>query len=275
MYYNKDLFKKYNVDDPADLAVQGKWDWENFERVAKELTNATDGTYGFSMSNWWGLWGYFINAAGGSLFTEDRTACAMTDPKSVAGLEFMRKIFLDDKVATAPGIEGGVSETDFLAGNVGMFPNGRWMTPGMRENAKFDWGVVEMPKGEVKSTWLFWGPYVVSAKTQYPEQSWVVMKALTSPEVQSKVAALGSNIPSNKAQSAVDAFLGSTPPADNTPFVTSADFSQAEIPLFTGNWGDIVNGVYQPNIDKLFAGTVTAEEAAQAICEAADPLFIK
>jgi multiple sugar transport system substrate-binding protein len=275
MYYNKDLFKKYNVDDPADLAAQGKWNWENFERVAKELTNATDRTYGFSMSNWWGLWGYFVNAGGGSLFNEDRTACALTEPGSIAGLEFMRKLFLDDKVATAPGIEGGVSETDFLAGNVGMFPNGRWMTPAMRDNAKFDWGVVEMPQGEVKSTWLFWGPYVVSAKTQYPEQAWTVLKALTSPEVQSKVAALGSNIPSNKAQAAVDAFLNSTPPADNTPFIASAAFSQAEIPLFTGNWGDIVNGIYQPNIDQLFAGTMTAEEAAQAICSAADPLFTK
>ncbi len=275
IYYNKDLFKKYNVDDPADLAAQGKWNWDNFERVAKGLTNETDKTYGFSMSNWWGLWGYFVNAGGGSLFNADRTACAMTDPGSVAGLEFMRKLFLDDKVATPPGVEGGVGETDFLAGNVGMFPNGRWMTPGMRDNAKFEWGVVEMPEGAVKSSWLFWGPYVVSAKTKYPDQAFKVLKELTSPEVQGQIAALGSNIPSNKAQAAVDAFLNSKPPADNSPFVMSADYAQAEIPLFTGNWGDIVNGIYQPNVDNIFAGKMTAEEAAKAICDAANPLFTK
>jgi multiple sugar transport system substrate-binding protein len=276
IYYNKDLFKKYNVDDPAELAAAGKWNWENFERVAKELTNATDKTYGFSMSNWWGLWGYFVNAGGGSLFNADRTACGLTEPGSVAGLEFMRKLFLDDKVATPPGIEGGVGETDFLAGNVGMFPNGRWMTPGMRANAKFDWGVVEMPEGTGrKSSWLFWGPYVVSAKTAYPEQAFKVLKALTSPEVQGQVAALGSNIPSNKSQAAVDAFLNSKPPADNSAFVKSADYAQAEIPLFTGNWGDIVNGIYQPNIDQIFAGKMTAEEAAKAACDAANPLFTK
>lgn len=275
MYYNKDLFAKYNVDDPADLAAQGLWNWENFERVAKELTNEQENTYGFSMSNWWGLWGYFVNAGGGSLFNADRTACAMTDPGSVAGLEFMRALFLDDKVATAPGVEGGVGETDFLAGNVGMFPNGRWMTPTMRENVTFNWGVVEMPEGSAKASWLFWGPYVISANTEHPEEAFKVIKALTSPEVQGLVASLGSNIPSNKSQDAVDAFLASTPPDDNSPFINSADYASAEIPLYTGNWGDIVNGIYQPYIDKIFAGELTAEEAAQAICTQADPLFTK
>ncbi len=73
-----------------------------------------------------------------------------------------------------------------------------------------------MPNCGKQSTWLFWGPYVMSAKTKYPEQAWTVLKALTSPEVQAQVAALGTNIPSNKAQAAVDAFMNSKPPDDNT-----------------------------------------------------------
>jgi hypothetical protein len=73
----------------------------------------------------------------------------------------------------------------------------------------------------------------------------------------------------------VDAFLNSKPPADNQPFIAGASYAQAEIPLFTGNWGDIVNGQYQPNIDKIFAGKATVAEAAAAICKGADPLFTK
>ncbi len=275
MYYNKDLFKKYNVDDPAKLAAEGKWDFENFARVAQELTHPDEKVYGFSMSNWWGLWGYFVYAGGGSLFTPDRKACALTDPGSIKGLQFMSDLFLKDKVAPPPGMEGGVGETEWHAGTIGMFPNGRWMTPSDRQNDKFDWGVVEMPKGAKSASWLFWGPYVVSAKTKYPDQAWTVLKALTSPEVQAQVAALGTNIPSNKAQAAVDAFLNSKPPADNSPFVKSAEYAQAEIPLFTGNWGDIVNGQYQPNIDKIFAGKATVEEAVKAACDGANPLFKK
>jgi multiple sugar transport system substrate-binding protein len=276
LYYNKDLFASKGVDDPADLAAAGNWDWDNFLRVAQELTDPEAKIYGFSMTNWWGPWGYFIYAGGGNMFNADRTACGLDTPGSQAGLQFLQDIFQTYKVATLPGVEGGVGETEFIGGQAGMIPNGRWMTPAMRENAKFNWGVVEMPKGPGgNSTWLFWGPYVVSAKTKYPDQAWTVLKALTSPDVQAKVAAMGTNIPSNKAQAAVDAFLNSKPPDDNEPFIAGAAYAQAEIPLFTGNWGDIVNGQYQPNIDKIFAGLMTVEEAAQAACEGADPLFKK
>ncbi len=89
------------------------------------------------------------------------------------------------------------------------------------------------------------------------------------------MAALGTNIPSNKDQAAVDAFMGSKPPEDNTPFIAGAAYAQAEIPLYTGNWGDIVNGQYQPNIDNILYGKATVEEATQAACEGADPLFKK
>ena len=123
---------------------------------------------------------------------------------------------------------------------------------------------------------LDWSSDVCSSDlTEHPEEAFKVIKALTSPEVQGLVASLGSNIPSNKSQDAVDAFLASTPPDDNSPFINSADYASAEIPLYTGNWGDIVNGIYQPYIDKIFSGELTAEEAAQAICTEADPLFTK
>ena len=94
-----------------------------------------------------------------------------------------------------------------------------------------------MPQGPGgKTTWLFWGPYVVSAKTKNADAAWQVIKELTSPDVQAKVAALGSNIPSNKADSAKQAFLDSKPPADNSAFIKGADYAVAEIPLWTGNW---------------------------------------
>jgi multiple sugar transport system substrate-binding protein len=275
MYYNKDMFKAKGLSDPAELAAKGQWNWDAFQKAAVALTDPAKKQYGFSMSNWWGLWGWFVNSGGGSLFNADRTACNLTDPGSIKGLQFMADLFLKDKVATPPGIEGGVAETDFHAGNVAMFPNGRWMTPAVRQD-KFDWGVVEMPTSNdgKQATWLFWGPYLISAKTKYPDQAWTVLKELTSPEVQAKIAALGTNIPSNKDKAAVDAFLNSKPPADNTPFVKGASYANAEMALFTGNWGDI-GAAYQTEIDKIFAGKSTVQEAVKAACDNANPMFKK
>lgn len=276
IYYNMDLFKAKGLPDPAEQAAKGEWNWDNFLKAAQAIRDEGAGTYGFSFSNWWGLWGYFAYGGGGSLFNADRTACGLDQPGSITGLQFMSDLFNKYKVAPPPGAEGGVGETDFLAGKVGMFPNGRWMTPGMRQNAKFNWGVVEMPQGPGgKTTWLFWGPYVVSAKTKNADAAWQVIKELTSPDVQAKVAALGSNIPSNKADSAKQAFLDSKPPADNSAFIKGADYAVAEIPLWTGNWGDIVDAIYQPNIDKLLNGKATAEQIAKDACAAANPLFKK
>ncbi len=276
IYYNKDLFAAKGVDDPAELAAAGEWNWDNFLQVAQELTDPAAKVYGFSMTNWWGPWGYFIYGGGGSMFTEDRTACGLDTPEAQQGLQFMADLFLTHKVATQPGIEGGVGETEFISGQAGMLPNGRWMTPAMRENAQFNWGVVEMPEGPGgKATWLFWGPYVVSAKTQYSEQAWTVLKALTSPEVQGQIAALGTNIPSRKDQAAVDAFLNSKPPDDNQPFVAGAEYAQAEIPLFTANWDAVVNGIYQPAIDQIMSGQETVVDATTKACEDANPLFNK
>lgn len=277
IYYNKDLLKAAGAPDPAELAAKGEWNWDNFLKVAKAATNPDKKQYGFDFSNWWGPWGYFVYGAGGNFFNADRTQCALNSAEAQAGLQFMADLIQKEKVAPAPGIEGGVGETGFLSGQIAMFPNGRWMTPGMRENAKFDWGVVEMPKGKQNSTWLFWGPYVMNAKLSPEKQkaAWEVMKALTSPEVQGQVAALGANIPSNKNQAAVDAFLNSKPPADNSAFIKGADYAQAEIPLYTGNWGDIVGSQYQPAVDSIIAGKATVADATNAACKASDPLFKK
>lgn len=269
MYYNKDIFRAKGLEDPADLAAKGQWNWDTFRKAAIALTDPSAKQYGFSMSNEWGPWGWFVMSGGGSLYNTDRTACNLTDPGSIKGLQFMTDLFLKDNVGPPPGAE---SETGFHAGNVAMFPNGRWMTSSMRQD-KFDWGVVEMPEGPVgKKTWLFWGPYLISARTKYPQQAWTVLKELTSPEVQARLAALGDNIPSNKAKAAMDAFLNSRPPADNTPFVSGVDYAQPEMALFTANFGG-VNAAYQTAIDRILAGRATPEEAASQACDTANPLF--
>ena len=78
LYLNNDLIAEAGADDPRALAEAGEWDWETFAgggRAGRPPSAAT--TRASRMNSWWANYGYFMNAAGGGFFNEDRTACAL------------------------------------------------------------------------------------------------------------------------------------------------------------------------------------------------------
>ena len=270
-YFNADLFKAAGIPNPKELSDQGKWNWDTLLDSAKKLTDANKQQYGLGFGDWWGpAWGYFTNAAGGGMFNKDRTACNLSSPESVAGAKFVQDLY-NQKLVPAGDADG---EALFNAGKVGMYFNGRWFTPGVRTNAKFSWDVAEMPQGKVKSTWLFWGPYIINAKTANPDAAWEVLKAITAPEAMAKVADMGTNIPSRKDQSAVDAFLKSSPPANNQSFLKGTEYAVAEQALYTGNWGDF-SGKVQSLWDQMIAGKITPEDFGKQACDQTTSTFNK
>lgn len=44
--YNRDTIEEYNLDDPAELYAQGKWDWNAFKRLLSEYCDAENSLYG-------------------------------------------------------------------------------------------------------------------------------------------------------------------------------------------------------------------------------------
>ncbi len=262
-YFNEDLFREAGLKTPEELAAEGNWNWETFLDAAQKLTDPSKQQYGVGFGNWWGpAWGYFTYAGGGSIFNEDRTACALDRPESIEGATFAKQLY--DQQLLPPG--DADSENLFNAGKVGMYFNGRWFTPGVRQNAQFNWDVAEMPEGKTKSTWLFWGPYLVNADTRNPEAAWEVLKQITSADAMAKVAEMGTNIPARTDQSAVDVFLASTPPDNNQAFIAGAEYAVAEAPVWEGNWADFSSAV-QSLWDQMIAGQITPEQFGQQACE--------
>lgn len=262
-YYNEDLFKAAGLQTPKELAAEGKWNWDALLQSAETLTDPSSQQYGIGFGNWWGpSWGYFINAAGGSPFNAERTACALNSPEAIQGAAFVRNLY-DKKLLPASDAE---SENLFNAGKIGMYFNGRWFTPGVRTNASFTWDVAEMPEGKQKSTWLFWGPYLVNAKTANPQATWEVLKQITSAEAMGKVAEMGTNIPARTNESAVNVFLSSTPPQNNQAFIAGTEYALPEAPVWEGNWADF-SGSVQKLWDQMIAGQITPEEFGAQACE--------
>ncbi|NUM48622.1 MAG: sugar ABC transporter substrate-binding protein [Anaerolineales bacterium] len=271
LYLNLDLIAEAGAADPRELAKNGEWTWEAFLEVSQATRALGSDIYGYGASAWWGPYGVWLNAAGGGFFNADRTSCNLNSAESLAGLTFQRSLYADYDVAVPYGED---AEAPFRAGKVAMFQNGRWATPGIR-TATFNWDVVELPKGPSGSqgNWLFWGAYVINAKTEHPEEAWKLVQALTTAETQAKVSALGANIPSRVSQAALDAFLTFTPPTNNQAFLNGLNDNPAtEGPLWAGSWPDY-DKVMGPAIQAVLTGQTSVEDFGATICDEANKAF--
>ncbi|PJF41921.1 MAG: sugar ABC transporter substrate-binding protein [Phototrophicales bacterium] len=266
IYYNIDLFDQAGIDYPGGE----NWDWEAFREAAEEITALGGDIRGFGMNNWWANYGYWLNAAGSSFFTEDLRSCGLDNENTVVALEFLSSLYKDGLAVPY----GEDAEGPFRAGNVGMFINGRWATPGMTQ-VDFNWNVAELPAGPAgQSNWVFWGAYVVNAKTEHPEEAWELLTRLTSPEVQGQVAALGANIPSRVSEEALEVFLNTFPELglNNQAFLNGLSYGVPETPVWFGSWSDIDNAYFN-GVAEVINGDLSPQEFADTICTEVDQFF--
>lgn len=266
IYYNADLFDAAGIDYPT-----AEWTWDDLYNAAAEITALGEEYKGIGVNNWWANYGYFLNAAGARFFTEDLHGCGLGVEGTVEALDFMASLYADG-IATPWGED---AEPVFRAGNLGMFVNGRWATPGMVAGNDFNWNVAELPAGPAEqSNWLFWGAYVVNANTDHPDEAWELVKRLTAGEIQGSVAALGANIPSRVGGSAIDDFLATFPELglNNQAFLNGLSYGVAETPVWFGSWSDI-DATYYDNVTAVLNGEQTAQEFADTICDKVDQYF--
>ena len=271
MYLNLDLIEEAGAPDPRELAENDAWDWDSFVEVAAAVDTLGGEIRGLGANSWWANYGWFINAAGGSFFNDDRTACALDSDEAIAGLTFMSTLYQDLDVAIP---FGEASETPFYSGNVGMMLNGRWVTPAARASAEFDWDVVRLPDGPAgQGNWQFWGAYVMNGATEHPEQAWELMLELTAEDVQRRTSEAGGSIPSRVSDEAIADFLTFNPPDNNQAYLDGlADNATAEGPLWEGNWPEF-DAIMAPAVQQLITGQTTPDQFQAEICRELDMAF--
>jgi multiple sugar transport system substrate-binding protein len=270
IYLNLDLISQAGADDPRQLAKENKWTWDAMKEVATKVAATGGANKGWGMNAWWANYGMFMNAAGGGFFKDDRTACNLDSPESIKGLEYATSLY-EGNISVPYGED---AEKPFNAGTLGMFVNGRWATPGARTGIKFNWDVVRAPTGpDGQGNWLFWGAYVVNAKTKNPDAAWQLVQDLTSEKVQAEISSLGANLPSRNNQASIDAFLTFTPPQNNQAFVDGVQNSPtAEGPLWTGSWPAFDKSM-NTDVEAVIKGTKTIEDFKATACNNAAAAF--
>ncbi len=145
VFYNKDLFDKYGVEYPRT-----DWTFEEFLTAAQKLTK--DGAFGVSFEEEPLFFIPYLMSEGGGILSDDLSQVIIDAEKSKKGLQFYAD--LRKKYHVAPRAEESASATMaqmFLQGKIAMHLSGRWLVPKYREEAKFDWDIVQFPKGDAGS----------------------------------------------------------------------------------------------------------------------------
>lgn len=204
IYYNKSLFAKKGVSYPKK-----GWSYEQFLDTAKKLTNAPE-IFGVSFEEeplFYMPYLMTFGVEGVPRFEDERVQTAL---KNYADLRHKYKV--------APLKEHSASATMaqmFLQGRLGMYISGRWMSPKFREDAKFDWDVVEFP-GIVPMDSSGW---VVAKSSKHKAEALKLVKFLSSSENLKEFTKSGLVVPARVDVAQSEAFLDGQKPQNARVFL--------------------------------------------------------
>lgn len=209
IYYNKDIFKKYGVSLPNIY-----WSFDDFLILAKKLTFDTnkDGKtdiWGISFEENPSLFYLpYLMSEGGGIVSDDLSTVIINTPESQKGLKFYAD--LRNKYHVAPTKAESASETMaqmFLDGKLAMQLSGRWLVPKYREEAKFEWNVINFPSGDAGSVVpLDASGWAVAKSSKHKAEAMRLIDFLSSKENIMKISQSGLIVPA-RIDAARGAFL--------------------------------------------------------------------
>ncbi len=204
IYYNKSIFDNKKIPYP-----QKGWNYEQFLTTAKKLTDAPN-IFGISFEEEPLFYMPYLTNYGIDYvpnFEDEKTKIAL---QKYADLRFKEKI--------APLKEHSASATMaqmFLQGRLAMYLSGRWLVPKFRQDAKFDWDIVEFP-GQVPMDASGWA---ISKASKNKTESLKLIKYLSSKESIEKFTESGLIVPARIDVAESKTFLDNKKPLNSRVFL--------------------------------------------------------
>lgn len=222
IYYNKDIFDKYGVPYP-----QNDWTMKDFLNIAQKLTKDTNGDgkidiWGISFEEDLFFYMPYLMSEGGGVLSDDLKQEILSDVKSQKGLKFYAD--LRGKYHVAPRASESASATMaqlFLQKRLAMQLSGRWLVPKYREDAKFNWDVVNFPSGDKGSiVQADASGFAISKASKYKNADLRLVKYLSSKSASEKFTKSGLIVPA-RIDTAYGTFLknGNLPPKNAKIFL--------------------------------------------------------
>lgn len=210
IYYNKDLFDKYNVPYPNRY-----WTFKDFLATAKKLTKDTNGDgktdiWGTSFEEDLLFYLPYLMSEGGGVLSDDLKTEIINTEESQKGLNFYAD--LRNKYHVAPTRAESASATMaqlFLQGKLAMQLSGRWLVPKYREDANFDWDVINFPAGDKGSiVQLDASGWCIAKSSKHQKEAARLINFLASKESSERFTKSGLIVPA-RIDVATESFLRS------------------------------------------------------------------
>ncbi len=132
---------------------------------------------------------------------KDPDRCALCDEPAMKALEWIRQNIWDNHTFAYGGELGGMDVLQlFLGGRIAMMEMGPWQLGPTAEAARFKWDVAPMPDGPAgHTTHQSVDGTIIWKGTKHVEESWTLIKALTSPDYGKLYAKYAQKQPSRKS----------------------------------------------------------------------------
>lgn len=214
-FYNKDLFKKLKVSYPAK-----DWTLDDLLNKAQKLT--TKETFGISFEEkplyylpymlYYGGWGVNDSA---DYFSRN----VLNQGANKKGLEFYADLRRKYHVAPKKEEIGSATMAQmFLQGKIGMYLSGRWLVPKFRQEAKFDWDVVEFPRKMFMDS----SGWAIAKSSKHKSEAIKLLKFLASKDNSQKFAQSGLIVPARMDSANSKYFLDGQKPKNAKVFLNTA-----------------------------------------------------
>jgi multiple sugar transport system substrate-binding protein len=287
VYYNRDLFRKYGVPEPAD-----DWTWNEMVGTAASLTRdgngrqirpgdpdtggATAAVYGLGVEPSIIRVAPFVWSNGAELVDDERkpTRFTLDTPQAQEAL----RGFLDLRLAygAIPSdveVEAQDDETRFANGGLAMLLSSRRSTPLFRTIKEFEWDIAPLPRWTERAGILHSDAFCITSGSKRKDSAWGFVEYALGPQGQATLAESGRTVPSLVDVSRSEAFLDpSLPPKRARVFLDGIPSIRA-LPVIS-TWPEIEDATEPILENGLYLGQ-PASEVAERIDRATRPLFAR
>jgi multiple sugar transport system substrate-binding protein len=288
VYYNKKLLADAGLkeSDIASLAWSPSGGDNSLLTVAEKLTRDSSGKTadqtGFNPGKVT-QWGYnaaydlqaillpFIGSNGGTYQNGDQFT--FSNPKTVEAVSYL--VDLINKYHVAPSAantntNGDFSRDQFLQGKIALFQSGLYNLANVASGAKFDWGVVNLPKGPAGAVSVTNGVAAVgNAASKHEDATIKLMQWLGSKDGNAAIGSTGANLPGVTAAQQGYKDYWAAKKVDLTPFF-SVIASGVTIPAPTGENFNAGYEAYDPILQEVFLGRKPVADGLKAADDAAN-----